>query len=429
MKHMRTVLILVSAPFIAAMTVAIPAHADIDLFSRETIHGRLDLRGVWSDAELTWLDEGFGKTRFGDGGDKAGLKIGNVALVWQPQFTWDLTGYVHAQANPGQHNGVDLVEAFVKWKPMPDSEWLRYSVRVGEFFPPISLENDGLAWTPTRTITPSAINSWVGEEVLVLGLEGTVQAKFDENEFRLTAAAFDHNDTSGTLLTYRGWAMHDELATMTGDWAIPKRGPAWWGFYHTQAPTTEPTREVDGRYGSYVRFDWLPPLPISVNVLYYDNHGNPTVVKEGQYGWRTRFVNIGATIDLDEETELLAQFMTGDTIMGHQMPDPGRGGAIKWMADVGYSAAYALLSHRLGGDIISGRIDWFQVDDRSFEFVDNNNEEGWAATVAYQLKLDEQFSLAFEALHLSSKKPARVDQGIDPQQNDTQFQTALRFDF
>ena len=404
-----------------AASQATPAFAEADLFSRETLHGRLDLRAVASDAEITWLDKGFGRTRFGEGGANAGLDIGNAALVWRPRLSWTLSGYAHLQANPGQYNGVDLVEAFLKWKPMPHGD-LRYSARAGMFFPPISLEHDGLAWTPTRTITPSAINSWIGEEVLVLGLEGAVETNLAGHRFGLTGAAFQHNDTSGTLLTYRGWALHDVLTTAFGDFDIPTRGPVWTSFYATQAPTTEPTREVDGRWGSYVRLDWAPPAPFSFNALYYDNHGNPEVVEEGQYGWRTRFVNVGATIRLGEDTELLSQLMTGETVMGHQMP-------IEWMADVGYTSAFVLLSHRMGDNTIAGRLDWFEVSDRTFEAIDDNNEDGWAATIAYQRRINDHLSLAVEGLHVDSTKPARTDQGLDPEQRDTQIQTALRLDF
>lgn len=382
---------------------------------------RLDLRAIVTDDERTWLKDGFGKTRFGNGDDLEGrLVLANAALVWQPYIVWDLSAHVHVQANPGQYNGVDLVEAFLKWKPVPTAA-TRFSARVGTFFPPISMEHDGFAWTPTRTLTPSAINSWVGEEVLVLGLEGAVETRLDEHELKLTAALFENNDTSGTLLTYRGWAMHDVLATVFGDFAIPDRGPDWSAFYDEQAPSTEPTREVDGRFGSYVRLDWLPPAPVSVNVMYYDNHGDPEAEEEGQYGWRTRFVSAGVAIDLDEHTELLVQYMNGETVMGHPM-----GG--EWMADMGFTSAYVLVSRKLDFGQLAGRVDWFETSDRTFEAIDDNNEEGWAGTLAYRAPACEWATVAAEALYIDSDRPARVDQGIDPHQQQVLFQLALQID-
>jgi hypothetical protein len=391
-------------------------------FSLDDVSGRIDLRVYLTEGERGWLKDGFGKTRYGHGDSlEGGLALANAALVWKPEMPFDLYGYVHAQANPGQYNGVDLVEAYLKWKPVPDSE-TRFSGRAGIFFPPVSMEHDGIAWTTTRTLTPSAINSWIGEEVLVLGLEGSARTLIDEHELTLTGAVFRNNDTSGTLLTYRGWAMHDVLATAFGDFALPDRGPVWNAFYATQAPTTEPFREVDGRYGSYVRLDWSPPAAVTFNITYYDNHGNPEVVEEGQYGWRTRFVNIGVSAELDENTELLAQYMNGETVMGHYMIPGG------WMADMGYSSAYVLLSHKTGFGQISGRADWFETTDRTYADIDNNFEEGWAVTLAYQKQLNKWARVAVEGLYIDSDRPARADQGADPEQDQFLLQAAIQFE-
>ena len=419
MRIRATLLVLLFSLDVAQAGAADDTWSFLDDFS-----GRLDVRAVAVEGERSWLKDSFGKTRFGNGDDLEGhLALANAALVWQPHvMEWDLAGYVHAQANPGQYNGVDLVEAYLKWKPVPDSD-TRLSMRGGMFFPPISLEHDGLAWTTTRTLTPSAINSWVGEEVLVLGLEGTVRTVFDEHEFQLTGAVFENNDTSGTLLTYRGWAKHDVLATAFGDFALPDRSPAWNAFYMAQAPSTEATREVDGRFGSYVRLDWSPPLPVTFNLLYYDNHGNPTVVEEGQYGWRTRFVNAGVAIDLDDKTELLAQYMNGETVMGHWMPPEG------WMADVGFASAYVLLSHQFEFGLVAGRMDWFEVRDRNYEWIDDNNDNGWAGTLSWRAPLREWATVAAEALYIDSDHPARADQGHDPQQQELLFQLALQVEF
>jgi hypothetical protein len=408
---------------LAALATATAGDEDARTAFLDDFSARLDVRAIFADGERTWLKDAFGKTRFGNGEDaEARLVLANAALVWHPQvMDWDLQAHVHAQANPGQYNGVDLVEAYLKWKPLPDGE-TRFSARAGLFFPPVSLEHDGLAWTTTRTLTPSAINSWIGEEVLVVGLEGTARTLIEDHELMLTGALFRGNDTAGTLLTYRGWAMHDVLATAFGDFAIPDRGPAWTAFYATQAPTTEPTREVDERYGSYLRLDWSPPFPVTVNVMYYDNHGNPEAVEEGQYGWRTRFTNVGLAADLDDKTELLAQYMIGETVMGHYMPPDG------WMADLGYESAYVLLSHQFDFGLMAARFDWFAVHDRNYEFIDDNNEHGWAATVAWQRPLNGWARLAAEVLYIDSDHPARIDQGINAEQQQFVAQLALQLE-
>jgi hypothetical protein len=54
-----------------------------------------------------------------------------------------------------------------------------------------------------------------------------------------------------------------------------------------------------------------------LNAFYYDNRGDPEAfTKSLQWGWRTRFWNVGLVADLGPSTRLLAQGMTGTTLMG-----------------------------------------------------------------------------------------------------------------
>ena len=418
-----------SARLAVVVTAVLPfagvAAADTDMFqdvNLDTFSVRLDLRSYLTQGELRWLDGGFGKTRFSHGDSlEGGLQPANVALIWDPQLPFDLSAHVHAQATPDQRNGFDLVEAYLKWKPIPTSE-TRFSARAGTFFPPISLENDGIAWTPTRTITASAINSWIGEEVLVLGVEGSFRTRVGNNELTLTGAGFRNNDTSGALLAYRGWALHDSLATEFGGVAIPVRSAAWKAFLPLQGAVTEPTREVDGRYGSYVRLQWVLAAPVTLDSLYYDNHAKPEIVTDGQYGWRTRFVNAGLTAALDDDTELLAQFMTGETTMGAEIVPGARA------VDVSFSAAYVLLSHSFANSQLTGRADWFETRDRTFLDIDNNAEKGWSATLAYKIPVERWVRVVVEGSYVSSARAARIDQGINPQQDQFLLQAALQFD-
>ena len=58
-------------------------------------------------------------------------------------------------------------------------------------------------------ITPSAINSWIGEEVKVVGVEGTATHPLAGGRLSGTFGLFGFNDTAGTQLAFRGWALHD----------------------------------------------------------------------------------------------------------------------------------------------------------------------------------------------------------------------------
>ena len=135
-----------------------PAFAQVDLLSPAVISVQGDVRLSAADGEPSWLQGGFGKTRYGgkDPGWTTRFQLASADLLWRPAFAFDLTGFVDAVYQPGQANALDLSEAFLQYKPLPGAAGLRWQVRAGLMYPPVSMENDGPGWTPTRTITPSA---------------------------------------------------------------------------------------------------------------------------------------------------------------------------------------------------------------------------------------------------------------------------------
>src|SRR6185369_10454297 len=132
----------------------------------------------------------------------------------------------------------------------------RYAFKAGLFYPPISEEHEGATWSVANTITPSAINTWVGEEVKVIGGEAKVTAELGGHELAATGGAFGYNDTSGTLLAFRGWGLHDVKATAFGNFRLPPLDPY---MANLQPQFTSSTIEMDGNVGLYGRVDWRPP--------------------------------------------------------------------------------------------------------------------------------------------------------------------------
>src|SRR5205085_2537362 len=181
---------------------AAPAHAQSDLFSLGTIHAQVDVRASVVGGETGWLDGGFGKLREGgDNGDtEARLKIASIDAAWTPTIAWGLSGLVSVSHQDGLDRDIDVNEAYLKYRTGPGPT--RFTARAGLFWPPISLEHGGPMWTVEDSITPSAINSWVGEEVKVLGAELTFDQQVGDGMVTLAGAVFRHNDTSGTLLSY-----------------------------------------------------------------------------------------------------------------------------------------------------------------------------------------------------------------------------------
>jgi hypothetical protein len=351
-----------------------------------------------------------------DGETAARTRIAALDLAWKPQFTWNFNGLVSVTYQDQLGGDPDLSEAFLTFKSNPAA--MRFSARAGLFWPPISQEHSGASWLVTDSITPSAANSWVGEEVKVLGLEGTAQTRLGEHELALTGAAFLHNDMSGTTLSYRGWALHDVRVSMHADLPLPPLSPSRRRWQDT---ITSPFWEVDGEPGFYGRLDWTPPLPVTVNAFYYDNRGDRVSSRALQTSWRTRFWNLGAMATLGEGTEAKAQVMWGNTLVGRDMPTG-------IPVDVDFATAYLLVSRQLGAGKLSVRADWFEAHDNSNVTRDNNNERGWAATLAYKRPLVDFADLIVEVLHVSSERPARASNaGIAPEQDQTLLQTSIRF--
>ena len=317
-----------------------------------------------------------------------------------------------------QVRGVDVVEAYFAYKPAPHSAW-RFSARAGMFYPPISLEHTDPAWGVAHTITPSAITSWVGEEVKTTGLETSLARTFGDQQITATAAAFGFNDTSGTLLSLRGWALDDIKSTLSGKLLLPRLDRPFAKIWRGQAGSTEPVRELDGRIGFYGRLDWQSGGPVAVNLFYYDNAGNRTAVKNGQWAWETKFWNLGVSVDLDSRTRLLSQVMRGSTYEGFETTQG------YWL-DVDFSSAYLLATRSYGKASVSARVDWFDTVDNSFVLRDNNNEHGWAYTAAWRYDFNPKVTLMFEALHVTSGRYARHYVGEDPRQNQTTVQSSLR---
>ena len=403
----------------AALACAPPAQAQVDLFSRQTISGLVELRVTASDGETSWTRGGQGKA-LGGGGDpafRADLDLATIA--WRPELGWDLSGYVTAQAQPGQDHGIDIAEGFVAWRPLP-VHGVKFSARAGLMWPPASLEHDGVAWTTTRTLTPSAINTWIAEEVKVVAVEGSASGEFGGHRFSATLAAFEDNDTSGTILSYRGWALDDLRTTAFGTLPMPHFPTP--PKHSRQNDEIDPSLELDGRVGGYAKLEWRPPAPVAVEAFYYDNAGVPSINKNGQWGWRTSFADLGVTWRPAPDVEVLAQAMQGRTYYGLLTPNG-------YFIDIEFASAYVLATKVSGRHRFTGRADYFDIDDRSFRAFDDNSERGWAATGDYAYALTPHLSLWVEAMDVWSERASRAYVGVAPAQPQTVVQLALRAKF
>jgi hypothetical protein len=392
------------AALVLALTLAGQAHA-------QPLHGMAELRLGTSDGEKSWLDGGFGKA------GKTDFGLSQAVLEWRPSLGFSTSAVVSAQYQPDLSPKLDLDEAYLKFRAPPIAMG-RFSARAGLFYPPVSQEHTGVGWTTTDTISASAINTWIGEEVKVGGVEATFEHSFGEHEVAVSGAVFGWNDTSGTLLTFRGWSLGEARTGRKTEFELPPLSP----FMATkQADETYPMEELDHRAGYYGRIEWRPPAPVTFNALYYDNAGNRIAVKNLQWAWETHFLNVGMTWEPNERTRVLAQALSGRTLMGYRTPQI-------W-ADVGFRSAYLLASRQVANETLTGRLDWFEVNDHSWQNIDNNDETGWAATAAWRHPIVPHADLLIEAQHIDSKRPSRALAGDAAKQDQNILQTALRLSF
>ena len=406
---------------LAALWTSPAAASDLRLFAPDSFEFSADVRLVAVDGEESWVNGGFGKLRSGSDGElRVQPQLGNVDLVWQPQFTWSLSATVVGAIQGGQRTQAGLSQAYLSFKPMRSSSGTSFSGRAGLFWPPVSLEHQGVAWHVADSITPSTINSWIGEEVRPAAVEGTIAASPGSHKLRATAALFAANDTSGTLLTFRGWALHDRTTLAFNRWPLPPiDGP----MGEMQAPFTHPLIDLSHgfakRPGYYAKLSWQPPAPIRFELFHYDNRADAEVFSdELEWGWRTKFTNLGFVADLGGGAQLKAQALTGRTRMGFAMDGH------RWVENR-FRSAFLLATKALGAFGIAARAEAFDTRNQGSLIDDEYDETGWAAMIAGKREW-AHFTGLVELLHVSSQREDREDYGLEPRQRQTQLQAELR---
>ena len=108
----------------------------------------VDLRAVHSDGRDSFLDNGQGKLRFDD--DDDGIQLGRLRAAWSQNLGEVFFAHVEASIWDGDDkNPVDLTEAYLEYRPYPRAGF-KSRVRLGAFYPPISLENRRAPSGPRR---------------------------------------------------------------------------------------------------------------------------------------------------------------------------------------------------------------------------------------------------------------------------------------
>lgn len=402
-----------STPLVVVLLSAGSAAAGESLLDRSALSGVVVAGPVFAGDELSWTEGGYGKLEHRD----VAFDLDGI-VVWRPSLSRMLGAHLSVAGQLGLDEGAGLDEAYIRLRRNPQAT-IGLSGRAGLFFPPASREHDGEDWSTQYTLTPSAIGSWVAEEVKVAGLEATVHVPLGAQSGNLTVAVFGANDTAGTLLTFRGWALHDIRATAGQTLVLPPTPDLFAGL---QAPRTRPVAEIDDHLGVYGRGEASLSRSVKLGAMVYANGGDRVSVNEGQYAWRTRFLTIDAHWRPGDDTVLIAQAMAGDTEMG-VAPD----GRI--MAHAEYYSAYLLASRHYGAGSLTARIEAFGVDDKSFVVEDNNHERGAAFTASWATPLSTNAELVAESVSVWSDRPSREQLGDDPRRLNASARLAIRTRF
>jgi hypothetical protein len=374
--------------------------------------GYVDLRLAQTGAERASIDGGPGKTRYGD--DGTGVHLAEAALYGNLQLTEDVLVFADLRYEPSQRTAVDLLESYIRYRPISLSSW-RWSIKAGAFFPPISEENTAPGWTSPWTLTPSAINSWVGEELRTIGAEAKVEWRGESDRLEAEISVFGWNDVAGVELADRGWVMTDRVTGLFDRQRLPDalaspNHPSVW---------REPFSEIDNSPGWYAGLSWKHEDWGRLDLLYYDNEADPHAFAH-EYAWRTKFVSVGATTTIGGVT-LLAQAMSGDTAIQPEEDD----GA--YVTD--FQSAYLLAGYRFGDWRIAARGDVFATEAQDHDPGARLSEHGISETLALSWQPIEYLKLTLEGLRVDSWRTQRLTYGLSPGQVDHQIQLGAKFSF
>jgi hypothetical protein len=393
-----------------ALSAPFPALAD-----GLAVHGVLDLRLVSPGGEPNWMEGGLGKLRWG-GADSA-VQLGDAALVLEAPFApaWFARATAQAQADDG--STLDLLDAWVRWRPVSTGRW-RHALKAGLFFPPVSLEHEGVGWTSPYTLTPAAMDGWIGEEIRLTGVEWRIERRGAGGSVEAALTAFGGNDTAGELLAARGWALSDRAYGVGGT----IREPDTAAFEAPPPRRFDPFTELDHRPGIVAELTVRRASGHRVTLLHYDNNADPSIeTHHGPheiYAWRTRFTS-AAWERRGARNVWQAQAIEGDTEI---RPSPF------FRTRTDFWAAHALWARASGPWRPAARVEWFGTRQWP-DFDPSASEHGHAATLALTWQPRPAWQLTGELVALRSVRGDRGLLGRDQAQSEAQVQLAWRWFF
>lgn len=373
----------------------------------------LDLRAVSSDAAPSVLDGGYSPVRFSK--SQSGLQLGRLRLALNLPLgeVWRLHLDASTWGNNTYPNPVGLTEAYLQYRPYPSND-LRLRVKAGAFYAPVSLENQAGGWASPYTLSYSALDSWIAEELRTIGAEGTVDwlgtrrgLPFDIDA---VAGVFGWNEIAGAALANDGFILDDRQTSVFGRVGqLETQGDAY----------VYPFREIDGRAGYYGGLNLNFPGRLLITALHYDNRADSTSVDTVSHfvAWHTTFNTAGLRLQYGPGWTLIGQWMAGRTEIAPNAQTRA------WP----FNTRYVLLSRRFGSNnMLSVRYDQFEVDSRNTQLEGQQNGHAW--TAAYVFDWGKHWAATVEYIRVtSSSYEQSEDLELPGPVTDTQAQLAIRY--
>jgi len=366
-----------------AMPPQASAQYDVEPEDRVWLRTLLDVRLARGPAAPSWTDGGPGKTRYGGRSTGSGvehvtrIELAQLAIEAGAALPWDL----RAQVQLNVQN--DVADSYTPWlvEALVRKEWGEaaggWGLQAGVMNLPFSLEHTGAAWSPERTISASALNSWLWEDVSLAGLEGEWW-RDTQGGLRLGAlAGVGYGpDVFGRLLALRGWAMGDAQGGINGDLPLPN------------GTRSDIFDERDDRPAAYT---WITlgdtAERVAVKLGYLDNFG-----KQDEPGvWHTRLATLGTVLHPHPNIDVVVQYLRGKA----RVESPTN--------DSDLRAFYALGSYRWRQHRFSLRYDEFRVDDH--DGGNDTSERGDGVTAAYFFEWGLRHRIGLEHIWLDSRRP------------------------
>lgn len=385
--------------------------------SAQTISGRVEIAIVDADELITWQNNGTGILR----PESSGLQLqqGFIRTQYDINQNWSIDTILNVHQDGNEHIG--FTQAFARYKPLTPSK-IKFKSRIGFFYPGMSIENVAHGWLSPYTFTQSAINSWVGEELRTLGAELSIfsngRARRSKWSWEATGGLFKGNDPVGSLLTWRGFAMHDRqslhidrinfapIPTIIDSDLI--NGPAW----------VEPFTEIDNRWGYYLGAQLRYFRRSEVRYYYYDNRADPSAQNNvNLYAWRTTFNSFSAQHNIDQQWRVMAQLLVGATDMGPSI------------VKADFTAWYLAAHYFQDNHSLTARYDKFIVRENDNLPMDQNDSDGFGITIAWRYQINADWEIGTEFHYNNNTAANREQLGLPVEQKQSQSRLVLAFNF